>query len=389
MNTHAFIALAAACLLLAGCNALRVQSSDIHGDEGWTTEGESPLRANAVTSTLRPPLEERWKFDAGAGFGAVSPLIIDEIVFVATRKGEVHAINLETGRRVGQATFGESIEGTPVYDGKMLFIPVGWGRRALVGYDLLRGSSLWKVKGASINAGLLTYGGVVIAADDEGHVRAYDKTDGNVVWEADLGDDAAVTVAPVLAGGLLMIADDRGRIAALDPEDGSLAWSTSIEAPVLSTSASDGKSLYVSTSRGRLVKLRVADGTEEWTFALDSEEPYFASPAVSDGQVVFGASDGLVRALDAETGALAWSTSVKAAVTAAPLLTVDVVYVGSMESQLIALERATGEKIWEQELGGRMKSGFASAGNRLVVLAEPKTVYMFETTAESYALGDE
>lgn len=389
MKTNSFVALAVTCLLLAGCNALRVQQSQVRSADGWTTEGESPLRSNAISSTLRPPLEEVWTFDAGAGFGAVSPLIVDEIVFVATRKGDVHAVNLETGRRVGQASFGESIEGTPVYDDGMLYVPVGWGRRALVGYNLLRGSARWKVNGASINAGLLTYSDVVIAADDEGHVRAYKKEDGALDWEVDLGDDASVRAAPILAGGLLVIADDGGRIAGLKPEDGSLVWSTSVDAPVLSTSSSDGENLFVSTSRGRLVKLSIGDGTELWTFALASEDPYFASPAVADGQVVFGASDGMVRALDAETGALMWSTSVEAAVTAAPLLTADVVYVGTMESELIALDRTTGAVIWEHELGGRMKSGLAASENRLVVLAEPKTVYMFETASGNYALGDE
>lgn len=389
MNSRPSIAFAAICLLFAGCSALHVQPSQIRGDDGWTTEGESPLRGNAVASTLRPPLEERWKFDAGAGFGAVSPLIVDEVVFVATRKGEVHAIELETGRRLGQSAFGESIEGTPVYDDGMLFVSVGWGRRAIVGYNLLRGSSQWKVNGAPINAGLLSYADVVIAADDEGRVRAYKKNDGSVDWEADLGRDAGVMAAPILAAGLVIVADDHGRIAALNSEDGSLSWSADVSAPVLSTAASDGTSLFVPTSRGRLVKLLAEDGKQVWTYELESNDPYVASPAVADGQVVFGASDGIVRALDAETGELMWSSSVEAAVTAAPLLTADVVYIGSMESKLIALDRTTGEKMWEHELGGRMKSGFAAMGNKLVVLSEPKNVYMFETAADSFALGDE
>ncbi len=377
------------CLLLVGCNALHVRSSQIRGAEGWTTEGESPLRANAVSSVLRPPLEERWKFDAGAGFGSVSPLIVNEILFVATRKGEVHAIDLETGRRVGQSSFGESIEGTPVYDDGMLFVPVGWGRRALVGYNLLRGSSAWKVKGASISAGLLIDADLVIAADDKGSVRAYNKKDGTIEWEVDLGEGVGVKASPILAGGLVIVADDRGRVAALNPADGSLTWSAALDAPVLATSASDGKSVYLSTTRGRLVKLHVDDGRELWTYAEASDDRYFASPAVGDGEVVFGASDGFVRALDARTGELVWSSDVEAAITAAPLLTADVVYVGTMQSGLIGLKRATGEKLWEVELDGRMKSGFAAKGKKLVVLAEPKTVYLFETTADSYALGDE
>lgn len=389
MNKHYFSAIALTFLLFAGCNALHLKPSQIRADDGWTTEGESPLRANAIESTLRPPLQERWKFDAGAGFGAVSPLIVDEIVFVATRKGEVHAVEIETGRRVGQAAFGDAIEGTPVVHDGMLFVPVGWGRRAIVGYNLLRGSTQWRVEGAPIHAGLVIYADVVIAADDLGFVRAYKRADGSVDWEVELGENAGITATPVLAGGLLIVADDRGRVAALNPASGSLAWSTTVDAPVLSTGSSDGESVYLSTSRGRLVKLNVETGEEVWSFSVGSDEVYIASPAVSDGQVVFGASDGFVRALDTEAGTLYWASDTGAAITAAPLLTSNFVYVGTMQGDLIALDRAEGETIWEEELDGRIKSAFAAVGNSLVVLTEPKTVYLFEPTTESYALGDE
>lgn len=389
MNQHAYTVLALACMFLAGCHALHLESSEIRGEDGWVTEGDSPLRTNAVAWDLRPPLAERWAFDAGAGFGALSPLIADEILFVATRQGDVIAVELESGRRAGQASFGESIEGTPVLDGGMLFVPVGWGRRALIGYNLLRGSTMWKVNGAPINAGLVTYADVVISADADGMVRAYRKIDGAIDWETNLGDGVGVKAAPVLAGGFVIVADDQGRIAALNPADGSPAWSASAGAPVLSTAASDGEALFVSTTRGRLVALGVNNGEPLWTYDAGEQAPYLASPAVSDGQVVFGASDGIVRAVDASSGDLLWSAQVDAAVTAAPLIAANVVYVGTMRSKLIALDRSTGAQLWEHELDGRMKSAFAATENSLIVLAEPKTVYLFEMSGENYVLGND
>ena len=387
VTRHAYTILALSCALLAGCHALHLESSEIRGEDGWMTEGDSPLRTNAVDWDLQPPLEERWTFDAGAGFGAVSPLIADEILFVATRRGEVIAVELESGRRAGQASFGESIEGTPVLDAGMLFVPVGWGRRALIGYDLLRGSTMWKVDGAPINAGLITFADVVIAADSDGMVRAHAKSDGAIDWEVNLGDGVGVKASPVLAGDVVIVADDQGRIAALNPANGSPTWSATVGAPVLATAASDGETLFVPTTRGRMIALRVADGQLLWTYEAGTVNPYLASPAVSDGRVVFGGSDGMVRAVDASTGKLLWSTEVEAAVTAAPLIAADVVYVGTMRSELLALDRSTGALLWEHELDGRMKSAFAATGNSLIVLAEPKTVHLFEMSGESYVLG--
>ncbi len=375
--------------LLAGCSSLHVNSSQVRSAQGWLTEGQSAHRTHAVATPLTPPLDLKWNLDAGAGFGIVSPLIVDQLVFVANRKGEVHAIELATGRRVGQSSFGESIEGTPVYEAGVLYVPVGWGRRSLVSYDLLRGHRRWTVSGAPISSGLLTYADVVIAADDDGKVRAYAMDDGQVEWTVDLGDGIGVKASPVLAGGLVIVADDRGRVFALNPVNGSVEWSTDAGAPILSTPCSDDESVYFATTRGRFVKLQVEDGSRMWTYDAERDDVYFAAPAMSEKHVVFGASDGRVRAIDKSSGQEVWSQDVDAAITAAPLLTDRVAYVGTMHGKLIALDRKSGTNVWEYELGGRVKSAFAASGRSLVVLAEPRTAYLFESTSDGYALNHE
>ncbi|MEX1055153.1 MAG: PQQ-binding-like beta-propeller repeat protein, partial [Rhodothermales bacterium] len=152
---------------LAGCSSLHLNVKGT-GESAWTTQGDSPARRNAVDADLQPPLRELWRFDAGAGFGSISPLMVDHVVFVANRKGEVHAVDLERGKRLGQTSFGETIEGTPVFDNGTIYVPVGWGRSAIFAYDVLRGARKWKVKGAPISTGLIIFDGHVIAADDHG-----------------------------------------------------------------------------------------------------------------------------------------------------------------------------------------------------------------------------
>lgn len=364
-------------LILAGCGSLQVTSSQVRSGEGWLTEGESAWRNNSVDAELALPLELKWDLDVGAGLGPLSPLIVDQVVFVANRKGEVHAVDLATGRRLGQSSFGDSIEGTPVYQGGILYVPVGWGRRALVAYDVLRGQRRWTINGSSISSGLVTYADMVIAADDHAVVRAYRMSDGHVEWSVDLGERAGVTASPVLIEGSVVVADDRGHVFAVNPVDGSIEWTADVGAPVLSTPSSDGTSIFVPTTRGRLVKVDGASGMGEWTYSVDNDDVYFAAPAVSRDQVVFGASDGLVRSIDTFSGEEMWTAAVNAVVTAPPLLTDNRVFVGTMHSKLIALDRATGEKLWEYELDGRVKSAFAATESSLVVLTEPRRAYMF------------
>ena len=169
--------------LLVGCQSLEVRQSHIAPDS-WLTEGQTAQRAYATDVALAPPLDEAWDYNAAAGFGPASPLIYGNAVLVSNRQGEVHGIDLETGRRIGIESFGDAVEGSPVVLGDMMYVPVAWGRRALIAYDLKKGSKRWEVRHAPIEAGLLQAGGSIIGVDVEGH-----SGDKNPV--ADKGDKAA------------------------------------------------------------------------------------------------------------------------------------------------------------------------------------------------------
>lgn len=371
-------------VLAAGCASLHLDRG--HSVEPvWATEGETPLRGNAVSDPIPPPLVERWDFNAGAGFGSVSPLVVGDVVFVATRKGEVHAIDVESGRRVGQASFGESIEGTPVFTNGTLVVPIAWGGVALHAHDLFRGTRRWRVKGAPVSSGLLVHGRSVIAGDVEGYVRAYALDDGTELWTRRLDERSGIYSTPVLNGDRLVVANDRGLIAALRADDGSLIWTADAGAPVQVALAANDGLVFASTTRGRLLAFDLASGDVRWEYALPATDVYFTPPAVGTTDVVFGASDGIVRSLDVEDGAPRWNADVSGAVSAPPVITDDVVYVGTMESKLVALNRDDGDALWEEQLEGRIKSAFAVTDSRLVVMAEPRLVHLFEPSSDSYA----
>ncbi len=375
-------------LLVSGCTSLGLDAQHA-ASPVWVTEGETPHRANAVVQRIAPPLEQRWDFNAGGGFGSVSPIIVGDVIFVATRKGEVHAIDIDSGRRIGQQEFGESIEGTPVYVDGTLIVPIAWGGVALHAHNLLSGNRKWRVKGPPVTSGLLVYEETVIAGDLEGTVRAYRLHDGEEIWARELGERSSILSSPVLAGGRLVVADDAGQIAALNPEDGSLLWTADAGAPVQVSLAAAEETIHVSTTRGRLLTLDVETGAVRWEYALPAHDIYVAAPAVGEQEVVFGASDGMVRALDVGDGSMVWSADVSAAVTAPPVITDDVVYVGTMGGKLLALGRADGAAGWSTELEGRIKSAFAVKGSRLVVQAEPRLVHLFEPSSQSYASSEE
>ena len=118
-----------------------------------------------------------------------------------------------------------------------------------------------------------------------------------------------------------------------------------------------------------------------WSLALPDTTVRFSPPAVDDGLVVVGASDGLLRAFDPATGELRWSFEVDEAFAAAPLMTPERVYIGSMAGKVYGVDRATGEVLWEHRLRGRVKSALAARDGFLIVLSEPHFVYLFRSAS--------
>ena len=369
-------------------------------DPVWPVEGGDALRSNAVSDQVNPPLQLRWRFNAQAGFGFVSPLVLGDAMLVATRKGEVHAIDMESGKRFGRDEFGDAIEGTPAHVDGLLVVPVAWGGRAVRASDLLTGDRLWRAGDIPVSSGLTVWGDFVLAGDVEGYVRAWRLLDGEEAWSVQLDERAGIYSTPVLIGDTLVVANDRGRVTALNPSDGTFFWSEDAGAPVQVSLAATKDMVFAATTRGSIRALDVRSGALRWAYDLTNgkegeyiadqgglstqrgsyapPQMYLSAPAIGKRDVVFGASDGIVRSLDIKDGSLNWEADASAAISAPPVITAETVYVGTMGALLMGFDRNDGSLVWNTELDGRIKSAFALKESLLIVLAEPRYVYAYE-----------
>jgi outer membrane protein assembly factor BamB len=374
-------------LLVAGCNALKVAGPVQPGEDDWLTEGESPQRRHVARVEMEPPLEEAWVYNAGAAFGNGSPLLFNDAVLVATLKGEVHAINFETGKKIGTTGFGDAISGTPVVEDGWLYVPLAWGRKVLKGYDLRNGRERWTVRSVPIEAGLLAMDDLLFAVDVEGSLRAFDRRDGTERWVRQIDSTAAIHATPLAVGSSVFIADEKGQARLLSAADGGALWSRDLGTPVFNTPTTDGRTIFVPSTRGRLTALDAERGDVRWTYSIADTTVRFAAPALADQTLYLAGTDGFLRALDAATGEVRWTFDADEALTSAPLITAGSLYFGTMDRKLFALSLETGEFQWEVTLKGRVKSAMAARDGGLIVLTEPRYVYRFRQAppATSYA----
>jgi len=100
-----------------------------------------------------------------------------------------------------------------------------------------------------------------------------------------------------------------------------------------------------------------------------------SSPAAADGVVYVGSQDENVYALNAATGAKIWSFRTGGGVVPSAAVADGMVYVGSDDRNVYALNAATGAKIWSFPTGDLVWSSPAVAGGVVYVGSFDRNVY--------------
>jgi outer membrane protein assembly factor BamB len=101
----------------------------------------------------------------------------------------------------------------------------------------------------------------------------------------------------------------------------------------------------------------------------------YSSPAVANGVVYVGSYNGKVYALNASTGASVWTAATGGAVWSSPAVANDVVYVGSLDGKVYAWNASTGAKLWTALTYGAIYSSPAVANGVVYVGSDDTRVY--------------
>lgn len=119
--------------------------------------------------------------------------------------------------------------------------------------------------------------------------------------------------------------------------------------------ATDGENVYVATHDGVIEAYRLEDGERLWRyrsyerglFGREGGIAFSAGPSVGAGLVVVGSLNGQVIALDAATGELKWSQSLRGELLAPPLVSRRHVVARTTDGRLISLDGDMGQVRWE------------------------------------------
>ena len=111
-----------------------------------------------------------------------------------------------------------------------------------------------------------------------------------------------------------------------------------------------------------------------WTFKTGG--PVSASPIVANGIVYIGSTDGKLYALDAKRWGVRWVFDAGDAIRYAATVLGDRVYFSARNNRVYGLDAKTGEKLWEFKSKTWMDAPPIVSGNRVHVGAFPSKIYL-------------
>jgi len=367
---------------LAGCGNLHIQRSLRLDGNAWPTFGGSELRQNVASSSIEPPLTKAWEYDASAGFSPFCALVVDSVVLVGNLQGEVHAIAVTSGKKIGYVDFGSAISGVPATDGTTMFVPLGNEEDGLVAYDFSAGAVIWKARTGAIDTSPLLHRSHVFVTTTKGKCICLKKSSGDIVWTYEIPEKAApsfIRSSPAYEDSIVVFGCDDGFLYALRAVDGSLLWRTKTGASIVATPTLADSMVYAGSNDNIMYAVHLTTGTIAWKNDLKAR--IFASQAVDSLYLYVGTSGGTVFCLDRISGRTVWEFQTGSAISAAPLISDHIIYIGSLDRTLYALDAVTGKLVWKYETESRIRTTPVTYHRYLIVPLENRTVIALTSIA--------
>ena len=158
----------------------------------------------------------------------------------------------------------------------------------------------------------------------------------------------AIYGTPVVYNGLVYAAGYNGKIYAYNSDTLAVRWVYPREGylkPFVGGIVIDGGSLYIGSTDGIVYALDAETGDLLWNF--ETEKEIWATPAVNGDTIYIGSFDEKFYAINAADGSKKWEFTTEGAIVATPVIYNGIIYFGSLDKNLYAVDTTSGNKKWQ------------------------------------------
>ena len=376
----------AALLIFAGCS----KDKDV----------EPPAKLVNFPATL--PVKELWGDKVGGGKKQVKlrlglgPAVDNNLVFAASDKGELVAVNLDSGHQVWVKKFKrmQFSAGPGAALGKVV---VGSSKGWVIALEGASGRELWRTR---VNSELLSAPAIgekaVVMRSVDGRLHAFDADSGKELWSVEQQVPRLSlrgTAVPVIAKDIVVSGFDNGKVMAVALGSGDTVWDTALATPhgrteldrlvdVDSSVSIVGDNVFATGYQGRTAMLAVDSGQIWWAHDMSS----YRGLAVDEENLFVTQSDGIVVALRQRDGSEIWrNDKLKRRGLSAPAVTSTAIAVADYQGYLHWLDKTTGVLVARQRVAKfRVSSPPVAVQDTVVVITDSGKLAAYRATPAAH-----
>jgi outer membrane protein assembly factor BamB len=317
--------------------------------------------------------------------------IANHRVYAAGHRGDVVALDLDTGRTVWRARTKAPLSGGTAASADL--VVAGSSDGQVFAFNAVNGKLRWKVR---VNGELLAPAAIspklVAVRAVDGKLHGLSPEDGHELWVQEQAVPRLSlrgTSHPLIVGDVVLCGFDNGKVLAVNAGDGSVQWEAQVTPPhgrtelerlvdIDSAVAVSGHDVYAVGFQGKIAMLALDTGQVWWSHDTSS----YRGLILDDETLYVSDADGQIVALKARTGAEVWRQPVllHRGLSALGLMD-DSLVVGDFQGYIHWIDKASGA------LAARVRSGKVRvsnppvvAGNMVVVINDRGQITAYRVT---------
>jgi len=303
-----------------------------------------------------------------------------EFIYAASQSGNVYKLDKKEGDEAWEVELDEALTSGVAVDDSQVYVATESG--VLVALDKENGEQKWAFPLRSELVSLpVSDNRLVYVHASNGDVYAVDAQSGEQRWRVSTNVPALSlrgNASPVIIPQVLLVGTASGKVAIIDRQTGQLFAEPKISTPEGDTEIErmvdvDGKpffangKLYAASFQGQLVALDLQGGKHLWEHKTSS----FEDVSVDFDQVYISTDDGVIQALNADTGEVKWlQEGLLRRKTTAPVPYSSYLIVSDLDGYIHLLSQIDGHFVARKKISGSgVKSPALVDGNRFYVIA--------------------
>ncbi len=267
-------------------------------------DDESYPRPSYDINQKYPEVKELWSLQDSSDI--VSGMAVtDSFCFYTNTRGEIVALNINSGNLLWKYQTAGKIFSTPAYSNKML-----------------------------------------VTASTDGSVYCLDASSGKLIWK-DV-TSKPIVASPVIDEEVVYMGSSEGKMSALSLADGTLIWeNTTLQGFIETQPLVDDIHIYFGTWGGYFYALNKADGTIDWQWKSKKGQlysPAACTPVSAHGKIFIVDPERYTTAFDAVSGKQIWrSNQYEGRESIGISEDKSLIYVKTMRDSVVALSTAANE----------------------------------------------